>query len=132
MLLTTSTPPRLLDQMRATMLQRGLRPRTIDAYAAWVKRFILFHQKQHPRLLGVPEIRTFLTALSRESGVSPTTQNQARAALLFLYEEVLHCPLPELATLRAASVFCKPEYRPSSMPNACSDRQATTERGPCR
>jgi integron integrase len=97
-------PFRLLAQLRAVMQQRGLRPRTEEIYAAWVRRFILFHHKQHPRHLGVPEIRAFLTALTQEESLSAKTQNQARAAILFLYDEVLHCALPQRATLKTARV----------------------------
>jgi len=55
----------------------------------WIKRFILFHHKQHPAEMGKPEIEQFLTALAVKRRVAASTQNQALAALLFLYKEVL-------------------------------------------
>lgn len=99
---TPSALSSLLESLRAAMQQRGLRPRTMATYAAWVQRFIHFHQNRPPQLLGVADIRAFLTALAQE--VSSSTQNQARAALLFLYQDVLHIMLPELAQLRAAKL----------------------------
>jgi integron integrase len=63
--------------------------RTEEAYAGWIKRFILFHGKRHPAEMGPPEITRFLTALAVERHVSASTQNQALAALLFLYKDVL-------------------------------------------
>jgi site-specific recombinase XerD len=94
--------PTLLAQLQAAMQQRALRPRTQEAYSAWVQRYRLFHHSLPVQTLGVADIRRFLTALAQESGVSAATQNQARAALLFLYQETLHLTLPELAQLRPA------------------------------
>jgi integron integrase len=62
---------------------------TEEAYEGWIKRFILFHHKQHPAEMGKPQIEQFLTALAVERRVAASTQNQALAALLFLYKEVL-------------------------------------------
>lgn len=56
---------------------------------AWIRRFILFHGRGHPDALGEPEITGFLSALATERHVSASTQHQALAALLFLYERVL-------------------------------------------
>ncbi len=66
-------------------------PRTEEAYVHWIRRFILFHDKRHPNQMGPPEITAFLTALAVQRHVSASTQNQALAALLFLYREVLGC-----------------------------------------
>lgn len=98
------TGPTLLAQLQAAMQQRALRPRTQEAYAAWVQRYHLFHHSRPVETLGVADIRCFLTALAQESGVSASTQNQARAALLFLYQETLHVSWPELAQLRPAQL----------------------------
>lgn len=57
--------------------------RTEDAYADRARRFILFHGKRHPRDMGVTEVEAFLTRLAMERGLSVSTQNQAKAALLF-------------------------------------------------
>ncbi len=90
--------PRLLDQVTYEARRRRLSMRTERAYRAWVRRFILFHGKRHPSELGVEEVSAFLSALAVESGVAAATQNQALAALLFLYRHVLGeelGPLPE-------------------------------------
>jgi len=70
--------------------------RTEDAYVDWVRRFILFHGKRHPRELGAAEVQAFLSHLAVDRLVSPSTQNQAKSALLFLYRHVLDVDLPWL------------------------------------
>lgn len=62
----------------------------------WVRRFILFQDKRHPRRMGAPEVEAFLTHLAVTRKVSAATQNQALAALLFLYQKVLELELPWL------------------------------------
>ena len=90
-------PPRLLDQLREHLRVRHYSLRTEDAYADWTRRFILFHGKRHPRDMGAPEVQAFLCNLAVERSVSASTQNQAKAALLFLYRHVLGADLPWLA-----------------------------------
>ena len=85
----TAAPPRLLDRVRAAIRARHYSLRTEEAYAAWIKRYVVFHRKRHPAELGPAEITQFLTALAVERRVSASTQNQALAALLFLYRDVL-------------------------------------------
>ena len=63
--------------------------RTEKAYLAWIRRFILFHRKRHPEMMGAPEVEAFLTHLAVVGKVAASTQNQALSALLFLYREVL-------------------------------------------
>jgi integron integrase len=82
-------PPRLLDQVRNACRVRHYSIRTEAAYADWVKRFVLFHGKRHPRELGATEINAFLTHLAVVGHVAAATQNQAFSALLFLYKCVL-------------------------------------------
>lgn len=86
--------PRLLDQVRARMRRLGLSLRTEEAYVGWIRRFILAHGKRHPREMGAREVESFLTLLAVRDGVSASTQNQALAALLFLYRQVLDQDLP--------------------------------------
>jgi integron integrase len=64
-------------------------PRTEAAYVGWIRRFILFHEKRHPHTMGEADVAAFLSSLADSRGVSASTQNQALAALLFLYEHVL-------------------------------------------
>ena len=83
------TPPRLLEQVRAEIRARHYSRRTEDAYVHWIRRFIVFHGRRHPRELGAPEISAFLTWLAVEQHVAASTQNQALSGVLFLYREVL-------------------------------------------
>src|SRR5688572_32305452 len=87
---------RLLDRVRAALVVRHCSVRTAQAYVAWVRRFVLFHGRRHPSELGTAEVASFLPVLAVRQGLSASTQNQAVAALLFLYSEVLHL---ELGTL---------------------------------
>jgi integron integrase len=89
-------PPKLLDRVRAVIRARHYSPRTEQAYVGWIRRFILFHHKRHPKDMGGPEVEAFLTSLATVGRVSASTQNQALSALLFLYFEVLRLPVPEL------------------------------------
>ena len=99
-----SQSPKLLDQLRARIRALHYSIRTEDAYADWARRFILFHEKRHPRDMGVAEVEAFLTHLAIERRVSASTQNQAKAALLFLYKKVLQIELPWLSEVVAAKV----------------------------
>ena len=95
-------PPRLLDQLREVIRVRHYSIRTEDTYVDWARRFILFHDKRHPRDMGSAEVAAFLTHLAVQRNVAPATQNQAKAALLFLYREVLQVQLPWLDEIVAA------------------------------
>jgi len=88
--------PKLLDQMRVVVRTLHYSIRTEDAYVDWARRYILFHNKVHPALLGAPHVQAFLSHLAVERRVSASTQNQAKAALLFLYKRVLLIELPWL------------------------------------
>jgi integron integrase len=80
---------KLLDQVSDVARFRHLSLRTEETYRGWIKRFIFFHGKQHPRDLDADAVRAFLTHLAVEDHVSAATQNQAFNALLFLYRQVL-------------------------------------------
>jgi integron integrase len=81
--------PRLLDQVRDALRVRHYSLRTEASYLQRIKRFIPFHGKRHPRDMGEPEITAFLTHLAVAKNVAASTQNQALAAILFLYKQVL-------------------------------------------
>ena len=83
------TPPRLLDQLRGEIRLRHYSLRTEQTYVDWVRRFILFHGKRHPRQMGTSEIRAFLSELAVRGNIAASTQNQALNALVFLYRHVL-------------------------------------------
>ena len=86
-------PPKLLDRVAASCRVRHLSPRTEDAYRHWVRQYVLYHGVRHPDTMAEPEVNAFLTHLAVEGRVSASTQNQALAALLFLYQHVLNRPL---------------------------------------
>jgi len=88
--------PKLLDQVRERIRVRHYSLRTEDAYLHWIRRFIFFHGKRHPREMGGPEVEAFLSHLATEGRVAASTQNQALSALLFLYRDVLKVELPWL------------------------------------
>jgi integron integrase len=79
----------LLDQVSRALRLRHYSRRTEEAYVGWVRRFVRFHGLRHPADLGSAEVSQFLSSLATDRGVSASTQNQALAALLFLYGEVL-------------------------------------------
>ena len=103
------TRPRLFDVMAAKLRLLHYSKRTEQSYIDWVRRYITYHGKRHPREMGAAEIESFLTHLAVEGRVSASTQNQAFAALLFLYQKVLEIELPALNALRAK----RPERLPA-------------------
>ena len=94
--------PKLLDRLRAEIRVRHYSLRTEQAYVDWARRFILFHNKRHPKEMGAAELRDFLSHLAVDRNVSASTQNQAKSALLFLYREVLKIELPWLEEVISA------------------------------
>jgi len=90
---------RLLDRVREAVRTRHYSRRTEEAYVHWIRRFIVFHEKRHPREMGAPEVSAFLTWLAVERRVSASTQNQALSALLFLYRQVLRQDVGDLPSV---------------------------------
>lgn len=99
--------PKLLDQLRAVIRTLHYSIRTEDAYTDWARRYIVFHGKVHPKDMGAEQVHAFLSHLAVERRVSASTQNQAKAALLFLYKRVLGIELPWLDEVISA----KPSQR---------------------
>lgn len=99
-------PPRLLDQVRQAIRARRYSRRTEEAYVGWIRKFIVFHGKQHPRELDATHVTAFLTSLAVRDRVSASTQTQALSAVVFLYRVVLRLDLGELASV--------PRARPST------------------
>lgn len=99
---TQNTSPKLLDRVRERIRVKHYSIRTERQYTQWIKRYILFHGKQHPQDLGASHLEAFLTHLATEENVAASTQNQALAALLFLYREVLSMDLPWLENVTRA------------------------------
>ncbi len=100
---------KLLDQMRETLQTQHYSYRTENTYVDWAKRFIMFHNKRHPKEMGESEVTAFITYLATERKVAASTQNQALSAVLYLYREVIHQPLENLASIRPQ----KPEHIPT-------------------
>jgi site-specific recombinase XerD len=92
--------PRLLDQVCGKIKHYSIR--TEQAYVDWIKRFVLHFDKRHPAEKGAPEVEAFLTHLAVQGKVAASAQNQAKAALLFLYREVLEQNLPWLQNVEQA------------------------------
>lgn len=88
-------PVKLLDRVRHRIRLKGYSIRTEKTYVSWIRQFILFHGKQHPRDMGKPEIEAFLSYLVIKRNVASSTQNQAFNAILFLYNHVLDVDMPK-------------------------------------
>ncbi len=100
---------KLLDQVSEVMRFKHYSIRTETSYREWIKRYILFHGKRHPREMGAEEISRFLSDLAVRGKVAASTQNQAFNALLFLYREVLHQEMGQIEGVERAK-------RPSRLP----------------
>jgi site-specific recombinase XerD len=98
-----------MDALRHAIRVRHYSIRTEEAYVDWARRFIRFHGRRHPRELGASEVAAFLTHLAVDRTVAPSTQNQARSAMMFLYRVVLNTALPWLDEVVSAS---NPRRRP--------------------
>jgi len=117
------------ERIREVARLKHLSLRTEQAYVQWIRRFWIFHGKRNLRILGVEEIRAFLTHLAVQGKVSASTQNQALCALLFLYRDVLKMELPFIDGIERARrkkklpvVFTRAEAR------AVLDRMTGTHR----
>ena len=95
--------PALFALVREKIRTRHLSLRTEHAYLQWVRRYVAFHRRRHPRELGAPEVEQFLSYLAVHRKVSAATQNQAMQALLFLYRHVLEIELPWLSNVTRAT-----------------------------
>lgn len=111
-----SRHPGLLEKVREILRTKHYSLRTEEAYLGWIKRYVWFHGKRHPRDMGAAEVEAFLTDLAVNRNVSASTQNQALAALLFLYKEVLEIQLPWLDGLTRAK-------RPQRLPTVLTVRE---------
>ena len=109
---------KLLDQMREVLRLKHMSYRTEEAYVSWVKRFILFHDKRHPKDMGAEDIRAFLIHLAVQDKVAASTQKSALNALVFLYRHVLKQPFPELGEIERAK-------RPRRVPTVFTMEEVT-------
>jgi integron integrase len=101
--MSTPKPVTVIDVVRESIRVRHYSFRTEQTYVGWIRRYISFCGRRHPRTLGTTEITTFLTHLAVDRKVSASTQNQALQALLFLYRDVLQMDLPAIGDVVRAS-----------------------------
>ena len=87
---------RFLDQIRLFMRSRNMAWATEKTYVSWIRRYILFHDKRHPKDMGAAEIETYLAYLANQRGVSPGTQAVALNALVFLYKRFMQREVGQL------------------------------------
>ncbi len=109
-------PPRLLDQVRDGLRAKHYSMLTEDSYLHWIRRFIVFHGKKHPREVGGSQVDAFLSHLATDRRMAASTQNQALSALLFLYREVLRSELPWMEAVVRAK-------RPKHMPVVLTENE---------
>lgn len=88
-------PKKLLNQVRGKLRLKHYSIRTEESYVSWIRRFILFHNKRHPKDMAEKEIEEFLSHLAVKKRVAQSTQNQALNAIIFLYREILKIELKE-------------------------------------
>lgn len=108
---------KLLDQVSEVMRFKHYSLRTETTYREWIKRYILFHGKRHPREMGAVEVGRFLSHLAVQRRVAASAQNQAFNALLFLYREVLRQELGQLGNIGRAQ-------RPQRLPTVLTKGEA--------
>jgi len=94
---------RLMERVRLAMAARRFSVRTQEAYSSWIRRYIMFHGRRHPSDLDETDVARFLSTLAVKERVSASTQNQALAALTFLYGSVLHRPLNRMEDIAPAN-----------------------------
>ncbi len=109
--------PKLLDRVRELMRLKHYSLRTEKTYGEWIRRYILYHGRRHPREMGAEEVTAFLTHLAAERDVAASTQNQALSALLFLYGEALDVKLPWLGEIQRVT-------RPARLPVVLTREEA--------
>lgn len=118
-------PKKLLDQVRDALRTKHYSYRTEQSYVDWIRRYILYNDKRHPREMGAQEIEAFITHLATQRKVSVSTQNQALSALLFLYRTVL------LQDVEVPPALSRPG-RPKRLPTVLAHAEAVEVIGKMR
>ena len=116
----TSSPKekKLLDQVRDALRLKHYSARTEQTYIEWIKRYIIFHKKRHPKDMAIPEIEAFITHLAVDRNVAVSTQNQALSAIIFLYKYILG------QELEMPPALIRPG-RPKRLPTVLSQAEAS-------
>jgi integron integrase len=120
---------RLLDQVSEVMRFKHYSIRTERTYREWIRRFILFHGKRHPREMGGAEVSSFLSDLAVGHHVAASTQNQALNALVFLYGQVLHLELGQIGEIQRAK---RPERLPVVLTRGEVEKVLSAMTGTCQ
>lgn len=120
---------KLLEQVSEVMRFKHYSIRTERTYREWIRRFILFHGKRHPREMGAVEVGGFLSDLAVRHRVASSTQNQALNALVFLYGQVLHMELGQIGEIERAK---RPERLPVVLTRGEVERVLTGMTGTCQ
>ena len=108
---------KLLDQVRSIIRKKHYSIRTEEAYLNWVKRYILFHNKRHPKDLSENDISRFISHLATDLNVAASTQNQALNAIVFLYKQVLGIEMEDFGQMERAK-------KPVKLPVVLSKEEA--------
>jgi len=95
--------PKLLDKVRTELRSKHYSRKTETAYTNWIKRFIFFHNKRHPKDMGAEEIKSFVDNLVTNHHVSSATQNQALQGILFLYKNILNKDVGWIENIKRSS-----------------------------
>ena len=101
-------PPKLLDQVRSEMRAKHYSLKTEKTYLSWIKQYIFYNSKRHPKDMGDEEINTFLKYLAVERKVSSSTQNQALCAIVYLYKHILKKDVGKLELIWAQKSKIQP------------------------
>ena len=117
---------KLLDQVRHVIRKKHYSIRTEQAYTDWIKKFILFHGKKHPKDMGESEISEYISYLAVEKNVAASTQNQALNAIVFLYKQVLKRELGDFGRTERAK---RPKRLPTVLTKNEADRVLTVMSG---
>ncbi len=119
-------PKKLLEQVSDVIRLKHYSYKTEKSYVNWIKRYIIFHNKRHPKEMSGKEIEEFLTHLAVEENVAASTQNQALNAILFLYKEVLKQELDlQVDAVRCENIKMLIAHAPASLSTQC---QASPDR----
>ena len=107
---------KLLDQVRHVIRKKHYSIRTEQAYTNWIKRFILFNNKRHPKDMGEREISQYISYLAVKRNVAASTQNQALNAVVFLYKQILNRDLGDFGNMQRTK-------RPKNLPTILTKRE---------
>ncbi len=113
---------KVLAAARRLLMARHYAPRTQKTYVSWIRRFMRYHPGKNPKDMGPKEVNAFLSSLAVERSVSASTQNQAAAALLFLYRDGYKKDLEGLGQIIRAGNRDRVTMLPKSLTSQMGER----------